>query len=89
MAEGRSAWFLNGYITDPLKAEIYLPPENQEPEAEYIKRLRRSYFERRFGESLETFASFLSSFCLKPETIPSITDALDDIDRKGNSLEAF
>lgn len=95
MFEGRSAWFsfsaihASGRITDPIKAMKYLPLEAEEPEAEYAKRLSRSYFVRKFRDSIESFSGFLSSFVLSEDTHLSIKEYIDDVDLQGNSLEVF
>lgn len=89
MFEGRSRWISPlGRILDPEKANCYLPIEPKEPENDYLTRLLRSNFERFFGESVETFAGYLSSFVTE-DLAPSIEDALDDVDFKGNNLEVF
>lgn len=89
MFEGRCAWFLNKNITDPVKADLYLPQMRSEDDQEYLNRLSRSYFERHFRIAIESFSGFLSNFTLSEDTHPSIKDAVDDIDLKGNSLEVF
>jgi hypothetical protein len=95
MFEGRSAWFsfsaihASGRITNPIKALKYLPLEAEEPEDEYVKRLSRSYFVRKFRDSIESFSGFLSSFVLSEDTHPGIIDYKDDVDLQGNSLEVF
>ncbi|AUB36141.1 62kDa structural protein [Nostoc flagelliforme CCNUN1] len=93
MFTGRSAWYAVGSFfgetVDPIKANLYLPQESEEPDEEYNKRLSRSYFVRRFRNAIESFAGFLSSFTLVEGTDPSIVDAQQNIDLKGNSLEVF
>ncbi len=92
MFEGRGTWLepsVAGFrVADPVKAMRYLPQESKEPDEEYLKRLGRSYFDRRFRTAIESFAGFLGSFSLV-DVHPSIVAALQDIDLAGNSLEVF
>lgn len=90
MWEGRSAWYrLDSDTFDPVKADKYLPIETDEPEEEYRKRLRRSYFKRFFRDAIELYSSFLSSFIPEAGLDGRIVACLDDVDLKGNSLEVF
>jgi len=65
MFEGRGTWLepsVAGFrVADPVKAMRYLPQESKEPDEEYLKRLGRSYFDRRFRTAIESFPSLAFS----------------------------
>jgi hypothetical protein len=95
MYNGRSAWYRpNGYgtglIIDAVKAIQYLPKEPDEKENDYVARLSRSYFQKFFKSAIQGFVGYLSSFTLLENNIhPSFLEHLENIDRKGNNLNAF
>lgn len=97
MYEGRSAWYPVGTTTffftsrnniDTIKAARYLPQEHAEPEDEYIKRLARSYFDRKFADAINSSAGFLARFTIDGVE-ENIQQYLQNIDLNGNSLEVF
>lgn len=91
MWTGRSNWYRYGEegIYDRVKAECYLPRETEEPAEQYLNRLARSRFERRFRNAIEKdFSGLLSQFVLK-EAPRTLLQNQSNIDLRGNSLKVF
>jgi hypothetical protein len=94
MYQGRSKWLsLNplgiNYIADPIRAKLYLPNTRDEDGEDYIDRLKRSYFERKYGTAIEAFAGLLSNFTLAGDLPPGLPEYIDNVDRQGNDLKTF
>ncbi len=70
------------------RMEAYLPREPKEPPAAYKLRLGRVSYVPFFRDAITSFAGLLSRFQLKTPP-PSLSKALDDIDRRGNDLTSF
>jgi len=66
----------------------YIPQEEAEPPEAYKARLNRSVFADFFRGSIVAFAGVLAKFQVV-EAPPSMAEALNNIDREGNSLTAF
>ena len=87
---GRNAWVsLATGTKDYVRAELYLPQEPKEVAEDYYKRLRRSYFSRKFRHAIEGFAGYLSRFTVSDDIHPTLKERINNIDLKGNSLEVF
>lgn len=88
MWRGSIAWYspLEG-ITDFYKAKAYLPKYTKETDKQYLDRVCRATFDRKFRDGIQTTAGFLSDFILKDDTDESIKNSLDNIDNAGNSLK--
>jgi hypothetical protein len=84
MWHGRTHW-----VDDLTKSYNYLPKESQEPTQEYLNRLKRSRFERRFRNAIDKdFAGLLAQFNIK-DSPRSLLQYQDDVDLRGNSLRVF
>lgn len=89
MWRGKSSWISGEKQIDYQKASTYLPKESEEPNDEYLNRLLRSRFERRFRNAIEKdFAGLLAQFNIK-DSPRSLLQYQDDVDFRGNSLRLF
>lgn len=76
---------------DLLRGEAkrrYLPKEHKEKEAFYVDRLQRSRFQPFFPDAIREFVGVLSRFNLA-EPPASLEQWADDIDMRGNDVQAF
>jgi Domain of unknown function (DUF4055) len=90
MYQGRRAWLkTNGELVGN-KSSMYLPIEPDEENPSYSNRLRRSSFQRRYGNAIDAFAGILSRFSVTGNLPNGLTDYIDDnVDRLGSSLSKF
>lgn len=90
MYEGRGAWIKPGGELISDRAWKYLPQEPKEKDKSYTNRLRRSHYERRFGNAIDAFAGLLSRFSQSGRLPKGMEKYLDyDVDRMRNSLAKF
>jgi hypothetical protein len=90
MYEGRGAWIKpNGQLIGD-RSRQYLPQEPKEKDKSYTNRLRRSHYERRFGNAIDAFAGLLSRFSRSGKLPQGMEEYFDrDVDRMRNSLAKF
>jgi hypothetical protein len=95
MYKGRRAWLndSNNAVTSTIdyKSRLYLPQEPDEKDANYLNRIRRSSFHRKFGNAIDAFAGILSRFAITSDNMPENEKECfeEDVDRRGNSLARF
>ncbi|ELS01111.1 hypothetical protein Xen7305DRAFT_00008130 [Xenococcus sp. PCC 7305] len=74
---------------DWIRANEYLPKETSEEDGNYLNRLKRSRFERKFRDFITgDLAGLLSNFS-RSQTSPSLEEQSNNVDGQGNSLELF
>lgn len=85
---GKNSWIWDQNNTKRIgtNTSLYLPRQQEEPPEEYLKRLIRSNFERKFRDAICSTAGFLSAFSY--HDFPDQFER-DNVDLKGNSLEVF
>jgi Domain of unknown function (DUF4055) len=91
MYVGREAWLSPyGNLCSGLSHQYYLPQEPKEDDKVYLNRLRRSQFDRRFGNSIDAFAGLLSRFAITGD-LPSKALGIIKMncDRQGISIHRF
>jgi Domain of unknown function (DUF4055) len=90
MYEGRGAWIKSGGQLVGDRSRKYLPQEPNEKDKSYTNRLRRSHYERRFGNAIDAFAGLLSRFSQSGRLPNGMEEYFDrDVDRMRNSLAKF
>lgn len=90
MYNGAQEWFVPSVgVVDQHKAEKYLPKEQKEILDDYVSRLTRSPFHRKFKDIIKGFAGLLSAFEIDNNIPQQVAQHLEDIDGLGNSLTVF
>lgn len=78
-----------GYRIDVTKSSQYLPKEADEDDDDWLQRISRSNFRRKFGDAIDSFAGLLTNYTIRGSLPASLNENIEDVDMKGNSLSKF